>query len=87
MPRDFIAKKTKGIPNIKILDLQASPDIISNLDYYADVNHYNPAVTDIILKDIVDGKFADCNSILKNTKKLELMTKKFDIETAKRCKE
>lgn len=85
MPRDFIAKKTKGIPNINILDLQASPDIISNLDYYADINHYNPAVADIILKYIVNGNFTDYNSILKNTEKLELMVKEFDFETAKRC--
>ncbi len=87
MPRDFIAKKTKGIPNIHIIDLQASPDIISNLRNYADGSHFQTAVTYIILKYIVDGNFTDYNSILKNTEKLELMVKEFDFETAKMCEE
>ena len=83
--RNFFAYKTKEISNIKIIDLQASEDIISNLDYYKDMNHYNRTIKNTILKNIVDGNFDGYESILENTEKLRALIGKYDFEKLKKC--
>ncbi len=83
--RNFIAEKMNGIRNVKIIDLQASPDIITNLDYYRDTGHYNRIINNIILKKIVDGDFTSYESILENTVKLKSLIIAFDSKKAIKC--
>jgi len=85
LARDFIAEKTKGVSNIKIIDLQASDEIITNLDYYKDMGHYNRIINNIILKNIIDGNFTGYDSILKNTETLISLVDTFDFEKVRKC--
>jgi hypothetical protein len=83
--RNLFAEKTRGISNIKIIDLQASEDIISNLDYYKDMSHYNGTVVDIILNNIVKENSSGYESILENTKKLRKLVETFDFGKVRKC--
>lgn len=83
--RKLFADKTKTKSNIKIVDLQASEDIIANLDNYKDMNHYNKTISNIILKRITDKNFDGYESILKNTEKLRLLLERFNFEKIKKC--
>lgn len=85
--RNLFAELTKGEDNIKIIDLQASEDIIGNLDYYKDMNHYNRLITNTILNKITANNFEGYESILKNTDKLRLLLKIFDFEKIKGCED
>jgi hypothetical protein len=85
--RNFIAGKVNGISNIKIIDLQASNDIISNLNYYKDMGHYNRIINDIIMKKIIDGSFTEYEAILSNTKKLKSLISALDFEKVRKCEE
>lgn len=83
--RNLFADKTKTKSNIKIIDLQASEDIIADLDYYKDMNHYDKTIINTMLKRIKDKSFDGYEAILKNTEKLRLLAKTVDFEKIKKC--
>jgi hypothetical protein len=83
--RNLFADRTKGISNIEIIDLQAEENIISNLNYYKDVNHYNSTINKVILTNILEGKFNGYESIIENSEKLMLLVRKYNFEKIKKC--
>ncbi len=83
--RNFVAEKTKDIGNIKIIDLQAIEDIITNLDLYIDMIHHVRTINDRIIKYIIDGNFDGYESILDNTEKLRSIVGRYDFEEIKKC--
>jgi hypothetical protein len=83
--RNFFADKTKEISNVKIIDLQAAEDIITNLDIYIDMIHHNRTITSRIIKNIVDENFDGYESILENSDKLRSLVGKYDFDELKKC--
>ncbi len=83
--RDLFAEKTRENNNIKIIDLQASEDIIGNLNYYMDMIHHIRKINRLIIDNIVNGNFSDYGSILENTEKLRSMVSRYDLEKIREC--
>lgn len=83
--RNFIADKTKGTGNIKIIDWQADEDIITNLDLYTDMIHHVKTINDRIIRNIIDGNFDGYESVLANTEKLRSIVRRYDFEKIKKC--
>ena len=83
--RGLFADKTRGNDNIKIIDLQASEDIIGNLDNYMDMIHHIRKINRLNIDNIVNENFNDYRSILENTVELRSMVTRYDLDKIREC--
>ncbi|MBL7050178.1 MAG: hypothetical protein ISR96_11750 [Nitrospira sp.] len=83
--REFFAKATKDISNIKLIDLQASAEIITNLADYFDMTHHTEIVNKQILNAIKYKQFAGYEDVLENSQRLRELIKSSDFKEIRKC--
>jgi hypothetical protein len=47
--KQYVYAATKGLPNVRIVDLQADADVTHNLDNYTDLYHFAPAINEWVI--------------------------------------
>lgn len=79
--KEYLYNSTKDFDNVSIYDFQIAEEIVTNLDYYKDMSHYNISVNEYIIDSILNNKYKlDDNNINKSKEKLVEIIESFHIE-------
>ncbi|MEM7082637.1 MAG: hypothetical protein AAF465_07880 [Pseudomonadota bacterium] len=78
--REAFAKRVETEANIQLLDLQADASIVTELDYYKDVGHYDQNVNALIMQAIQSRQFSSVKKVGEQSQTLRKLIERTDVE-------
>src|SRR6185437_16142916 len=55
--REWLFERTRRDRNVEFFDFQAEPAIVEDLDYFTDIYHYSPRISEAMIRSIAAGRY------------------------------
>jgi len=55
--REWLFERTRRYANVELFDFQAEPAIVEDLDYFTDIYHYSPRISEAMIRSIAAGRY------------------------------
>ncbi len=81
--RQEFDRRVRAAKNVKVVDLQAQASIVTNLDYYKDVGHFDNRVNHVLLQRISERKFDTSEDVSTNSAELKRLVLSTDLDVVR----